>query len=552
MTAAGLFALALLWATGLTPAQAGDRAARLEIDVALTLEGRASVSQTLDFEGAAPETLTQEIVSLVDQGDSVRAEFVISDISASAGDQPLEVAVESKDGRQILSLATGRSTQPITLRYTVSGATAAAADGSVRFAWDALQGLSVGVAQVSGRLTLPAVADDYICDSGQPGAMTTCATYTGGVHGSSNMDFTDTERQAGDVLTVGAVFPPGSVQITERVSQSWSLGRALSLGWPQVGAAVGVVVVGGLLLFGFFRRRRAGLVAPAPQTVASFETDSDGNIAFVVTDQIRPGLVGTLADESVDPADILASLLDLAVRGHLRITELPRESVYAVPDWLLTRHQGGDELAEYERQLLEAVAPVDAATRVSDLVQVVAASIGGMQQSLYKQVIADGWFSRLPGVRSKWSPLVWVGLGLSVLATAGLMLWTSWGLVGLALVTVSLLSLLTVQDQPVRTPAGAAVVAGLSALSAELHSVPTDRLRPGHELADVSAVLPYAVVLGGWERWLPALAAPESEFGSQTVALDWYQAPEDWHLSDLPYSLKSFITVVIGALSSRV
>ncbi|MDR1077290.1 MAG: DUF2207 domain-containing protein [Propionibacteriaceae bacterium] len=551
MTAVGLLGLVLLGFAGSTPAQADDRANRLELEISLTAEGQVAVSQTLDFGGAAPETVTVEIATEVNLGDAVRSEYTVSDIAAEAGGQTLAVASETKDGHLVLSLTTGRTTEPINLRYAVRGATSADADGSVRFSWNALQGLSVGVGEVSGRLVLPAVAVDYICDSGQPGAVTTCATYTGGTHGSSTMVFTDTEHQAGDILTVGAVFPAGAVQVTEQLSQGWSLSRALSWGWPQITAAVGIVVIGGLALFGVSRRRRAALAPATPRTVASFETDPNGHIAFVVSDQIRPGLVGTLADGSVDPADILASLLDLAMRGHLRITELPRESVYAVPDWLLTRHQGGDALADYESQLLDAVAPVDAATRVSDLVGVVAASIGQMQQSLYEQVIKDGWFSRLPGTRSKWSPLVWVGLGLSVLVTAGLMLWTSWGLIGLALVAVALLSLLLVQDQPVQTPAGAAVAAGLGALSAELHSAPTDRLRPGHELADASAVLPYAVVLGGWERWLSALVAVEPGADSD-AALDWYQAPEDWHLSDLPYSLKSFITVVIGALSSRV
>ena len=50
-----------------------------------------------------------------------------------------------------------------------------------------------------------------------------------------------------------------------------------------------------------------------------------GQSEFRVLGDVRPGHVGTVADERVDPIDITATLIDLAVHGHLRITELPRE-----------------------------------------------------------------------------------------------------------------------------------------------------------------------------------------------------------------------------------
>ena len=55
---------------------------------------------------------------------------------------------------------------------------------------------------------------------------------------------------------------------------------------------------------------------------------------------VRPGEIGTLVDERVDPIDVTATLLDLAVRGHLLITELPRESAYARTEWELSRRVG--------------------------------------------------------------------------------------------------------------------------------------------------------------------------------------------------------------------
>ena len=49
-----------------------------------------------------------------------------------------------------------------------------------------------------------------------------------------------------------------------------------------------------------------------------------------------------MADERVDPIDVTATLVDLAVRGHLLITELPRETEFARGDWALTRTAAPD------------------------------------------------------------------------------------------------------------------------------------------------------------------------------------------------------------------
>jgi hypothetical protein len=48
-----------------------------------------------------------------------------------------------------------------------------------------------------------------------------------------------------------------------------------------------------------------------------------GPVEFVPPDQVRPGQVGTLIDEHANLLDVTATIIDLAVRGFLKITELP-------------------------------------------------------------------------------------------------------------------------------------------------------------------------------------------------------------------------------------
>jgi hypothetical protein len=51
-------------------------------------------------------------------------------------------------------------------------------------------------------------------------------------------------------------------------------------------------------------------------------------------EDLRPGQAGTLLDGVAHPRDITATIVDLAVRGYLRIDVVGKE---ASPDWLLVR-----------------------------------------------------------------------------------------------------------------------------------------------------------------------------------------------------------------------
>ena len=107
------------------------------------------------------------------------------------------------------------------------------------------------------------------------------------------------------------------------------------------------------------------------------------------------------------------------------------------------------------------------------------------------------------------------------------------------------------QEMPARTAKGAALLAGLGALRSDLMSHPTNQMPPGSELREISEVLPYAIVLGGTDRWLDAIVAADDDDCRTRRICIWYHGPEDWHLRDLPDSLKNFVTTVSGSLFAR-
>jgi uncharacterized protein (TIGR04222 family) len=277
-----------------------------------------------------------------------------------------------------------------------------------------------------------------------------------------------------------------------------------------------------------------------------------GQSEFRVIGDVRPGHVGTVADERVDPIDISATIVDLAVRGHLRITELPRSSEFAPTEWEISRISGDSAgLLPFEVALLDGLT-ADGPTRVSELPQRVSNVVGDVQDKLYDDVVRHGWYDRRPdAIRNRWTGTAIAALFVAVAITILLAAFTTFGLVGLALIALALGLMFVAQEMPARTQKGAALLGGLGALRSDLTTYPTDQMPPGKELSELSEVLPYAIVLGGSDRWLDAIAAADDDVAADSTDLSWYHGPENWHLRDLPSSLRNFLTTMSGTLFTR-
>jgi len=533
------------------PAHAdGERAASYVVDAALRADGTLTVSETISFDGAAPATLTQRLANFRDEANDVRYAYTIRDVKASSGSKDLGPEVKTEDGYTVISVPTASVSQ-LTISYAVTGATTRADNGLVDFSWRVLQGLSVPVVTVSGTVSAQTLARDYTCVSGPPTATETCGTYSGGTHDTKALQFTDGPRGQGEVVTVGMRFDSGAVTVTEDKSVMWTLDRAFTPGLAQLLSALAALIVGAVVIGLLHRRAGRDAASARPQTVAQFVPVGAGESDFQVVDAVRPGHVGTIADEHVDPLDIIGTILDLAVRGHVLITQLRPEG--GITDWMLTRRTGGDDVAPFETRLLDAIAPAGGETRVSQLAASVVPAVAAVQSDMYDEVVSRGWFSRRPDkVRAFWSRIAGVVLGVAVVVLLLLVAFTTYGLLGFALLAAALGLLFVGQEMPARTFSGTALLGGLRVLAMDLDTKPTDQLPKGKEYETVSRILPYAVVLGGWERWLRVLVESDDDEGvADPTDLSWYHAPDDWHLQQLPASLDAFLNAARGRLFAR-
>jgi hypothetical protein len=520
----------------------------------LAKDGTLRVKQTITLTGAVPAELSQRFETREDLVGDRQYVQTLSEITATIEGAEIQPTVTTEDRFTTVTVPTNGSTE-IMMSYTVTGAVVTT-DSGTALRWQLLQGLSAQVTQFIATVQIPTQFSYIKCTAGSPNSTVPCSFAAAGTEGAQIPTFRDGPRGEGEVVAIDIGFPPGGVTANEVIDYRWTLGRAFSAEPLPLALALGLLALGGVVLYGMHRRMGVDRNPDGQiSKVAEFVPTGAGQSEFRMVGDVRPGHVGTVADERVDPIDITATLVDLAVRGHLVIIELPREHdkhEFARTDWDIRRIDGRSDLRPFEQQLIDGIATPGSSVRVSELASRVQESIGGVQNALYDEVVAHGWFERRPDdTRNRWTQLALAALIISVVVTGVLAAFTIFGLVGLALIAISLGLIYVAQEMPARTAKGAALLGGLGALRSDLMSHPTNQMPPGSELREISEVLPYAIVLGGADRWLDAMVVTDADEHPDSYDLSWYHGPENWHLRDLPDSMRNFVTTVSGSLASR-
>lgn len=529
------------------PAHAADAVASYVVEASIDADGVLAVRATITPEGA-PTQVVQRFATRQRNGDGTDLVFALRDVRATVNGADAGARVSTDGDYQVVTLPLQA---PVVLEYRVLGAALRTAD-STTVQWRALQGLSLPVRAFDATVGVPGQFTYIDCAAGAPGSPGACGWYAGGTHDQPTPTFHDGPRGAGEVVELVVRFPSDVVAANEMRVERWSLDRAFSTAPLPLGVAAGLALLGGLALWGVHRRfgRDVGSVAPA--VVGSFRPVGPGASEFVLAGDVRPGEVGTLVDERVDPVDVTASVVDLAVRNHLRITQLPRTSSFAPTEWLFERRESAAALLGYEKALLDAVAPASGSRRLSEVGPALAQALPAIQAGLYDEVVRKGWFASRPdATRGRWQRLGWAATAGALVAAGLLVSFTTFGLAGLVLVALAAGVGFVGQAMPARTASGAAVLEGLGVLRGVLATQPTDELPPGRAHEELAQVLPYAIVLGGADRWLDGLASVNDAQVADAVELTWFHGPEGWTLTDLPDSLRNFLRAFEGTLVAR-
>jgi hypothetical protein len=202
--------------------------------------------------------------------------------------------------------------------------------------------------------------------------------------------------EPGEGLSIVVGWPPGAVRRPTVVDAARTL---IIDNWPL--ATPLLVLVGMVWSF-----RRWGRDPDLNRSVM---------VQYEPPDGLRPAEIGVLTDEKVDLRDIVATVIDLAVRGHLRIEEKEERG------WLLTDTDTyferianpGDRLTAYERIILDGLFESGDRVEMDALKNKFYKHVGTVKDSLYDDLTRRGFFRAGPDrVRKMWILLAVVTLAV--------------------------------------------------------------------------------------------------------------------------------------------
>ncbi|WP_433499516.1 DUF2207 domain-containing protein [Sphaerimonospora sp. CA-214678] len=430
-----------------------------------------------------------------------------------------------------------------TVEYDVTGAVTPGSTGE-ELRWSAVTGPA---RNATVRVTGPGRVHNVSCFAGEPTTAMACTAASTEETGTSAL-FEQQGLEAGQTLTVIVGYPKGATGTGPILERRFELANAFTLNAVTVMSLVGLLILllGGVGLLYWARGRDARITDSE-----SGEISGHHNGHFTPPDGVRPGQIGTLFDEHADVIDVTATIVDLAVRGYLRIDEQPRQT-YDTPDWRLVKLPKAPlgSLLPYERALYDAIFDGRDAVLLSQLRGSFAARLDNVRDALYQDVVTQGWFARRPdSVRSRWTTAGVVVIVLGMAATALLAWLTTYAVLGLAVIIAGAALAYGGQFMPAKTAKGATALAHVMGFREHLAAGAVDDVPAAKRIELFSRYLPYAVIFDSVDRW----ARVVSDFtgnGQQTDHLYWYQGPAEWDLSRFADSMRTFTMTTSGAISA--
>ena len=282
-------------------------------------------------------------------------------------------------------------------------------------------------------------------------------------------------------------------------------------------------------------------------------------VRYEPIDGATPAELGTLVDNSADMDDITATLVDLAVRGFIRIEEVTESHLFGLSkstDYVLRILRKRPEwtgLKPHEQRYLEALSSATLfdgyEVKVSELQNKFYTKLPKIRDAIYDNLVASGYYLQRPDkVKAKWiglSVLTLVVLaGASALALKTPFVMFSPIALIFAAVSSTLIMFSFAQIMPARTVAGARAREATLGFKEFLERVESERYRKMITSPELfERFLPFAMAFGVEDKWAKAFEGI-------------YREPPTWYVGGTgPFnalSLSHSISTMSSAASSSM
>lgn len=267
-------------------------------------------------------------------------------------------------------------------------------------------------------------------------------------------------------------------------------------------------------------------------------------------DNLSPVEMGCLVDEKADIGDISSVIIDLAVKGYLKIREIEKKAMLGIfrgnPEYELIRLKKGDQLGEPEKKIFDLIFESgEQVVKLASLQDRFPQKVSEIKASLYADMVDKGYFSKSPQ-RTRNAYL----FGGAVVTFLGIILFFNQaGIIGASSIGIAgTLIMVFGLFMPRKTIKGVNAYEKILGLREYLSVAEKDRLEfhnaPAKRPEVFEKLLPYAMVLGVEKQWA-------KQFENIYVQPpNWYEGTPGTHFNSIIFinSLNNFSGVADASM----
>ena len=299
----------------------------------------------------------------------------------------------------------------------------------------------------------------------------------------------------GQSLAIRAQFATGLLNIpTSQWQQQQQIGDTISLSLFVISL---FLLVGGpllVLLLWYLRGRDPQLTVVVPEFISE------------PPDNLPPAVVGTLIDEKADMQDIVSTLIDLANRGYVTMTEEDTNHLFARTE------KRENDLRPYEKRFLKDIFGGNDERSLNDLRYKFADKLPNLRKMVYQELVNEKLVPASPhSVRTSYgcfAGIIFAAAVISFFALTALFAETvgTIACIPLTLGVTGLIMLIASRHMPKKTAKGTEAAAKWNAFKQYLKNI--ERYSDLEQSSEIfAAYLPYAVAFGLERTWIRKFSA---------------------------------------------
>lgn len=293
----------------------------------------------------------------------------------------------------------------------------------------------------------------------------------------------------------------------------------------------------------FGKKHDPGVVKP----IGAHETVT---VEYTSPEELRPAELGVLIDEKADTTDVVATIIDLATRGYLTITEIPKSWIFGKVDYQLTKkHKDTAGLLRYETLLLDNLFKTGNDVKLSELKNTFYDELAQVKKALYTEVVDKHLFPHDPEkIRGNY-----LGFGILFLVIGGFIIGSAISAelviiadLALGMIICGLILMVMSQFMPRRTAYGRELYRRVRGYHLFIDKAEKYRQQFFEKKNMFNQVLPYAIVFGLTEKF----AKQMQDMGLKPSTTGWYSGTHHFNAASFGSNMNDFSKTLTTAIAS--